>query len=64
MKRFTHKSEHRLVYEVYNEHENIYEYTEMYFENNKMKKKYLGEYKGESIFSLKTNIVELNYGNK
>ena len=57
-------SEHRLVYEVYNEHENIYEYTEMYFENNKMKKKYLGEYKGESIFSLKTNIVELNYGNK
>ena len=56
---FYNKNDHRLVYEVYDEHKNIYEYTEMYFENNKMNKKYLGTYQGESIFSLKTNIVEL-----
>lgn len=44
------KNEHRLVYETYNESRNIYEYTEIYFENNKMKKKYLGGYE-ERCFS-------------
>ena len=29
---YYNKSEHRLVYEVYNEHENIYEYTEKYID--------------------------------
>ena len=63
---YYNKNEHRLVYEVYDERENIYKYTEIYFENNKMKKKYLGSYQGESIFSLNNIfvVILLNYGNK